>query len=619
MTRFQAGRGQIEFQHVDPGAGAADAGMGDDYRQNAEGAMTTSSTMKERTLMTNTPVKAELVQVDRALESSRDAGYDLTAAVGEIVDNSIDWGKASIIRIQPAWDKARKRIDRIAFADNGVGIPMETLSHVLSLGFSTGYGQRDGIGRFGVGLKLATLAQARRVDIFTRPEGTSDLLHAYLDLDEVSAGEQQYIETTEAEDFPEDFADLMFNPKGEEFASGTLVVWSKIDRLEEGGRYGQGNQERLQELVRFLGRAYRRFIDNGLHIELDGRAVGLHDPLFLLPNPRVIKRFGAETVATIIDQDTIVIDDSEVEVTITVLPEAFRHEKGKGGRADRLGEDFADLYIPDNEGKISFLRQGREINYDLVAKMLPGGVKWGDRFIGIEVSFPAALDEYFQVRNVKRGVVPVSKLREELRQFLDKPVRAARKMIKQHWNAFAAAERANTPDHQSSEEAVTRAEQTIPRGRAGADLSPEEEDQALDKVVGDVLDEDAPQEQREETKARFKDLPISIVDDSWPGKELFEITHLNGKAILQINQRHPFITEVYKPVKAMADQDAAEVEGADAIDLACRVESALDLLFMAYAKAENMHSNPDEVYGDLRSDWGRFTSAYLREAFKDTE
>jgi Histidine kinase-, DNA gyrase B-, and HSP90-like ATPase len=568
---------------------------------------------------TTTAIRGELVQVDKALESSRDAGYDLTAAVGEVVDNSIDWGKASIIRIQPAWDKAHKRIDRMAFADNGIGIPIDTLAHVLSLGFSTGYGQRSGIGRFGVGLKLATLAQARRVDIYTRPEGDERLLHAYLDLDEVSKGEQTFIEARPTENYPEEFSELMDDDEGEEFVSGTLVIWSKIDRLEEGGRYGQGNDERLQELIRFLGRAYRRFIDNGLQIELDGREVALHDPLFLLSNPRVTKKFGADTIASVIEQDTIAVDDSEVEVTITVLPEAFRHLRRKGGRADRLGDDFADLYIPNNEGKISFLRQGREINYDLVAKMLPGGVKFGDRFIGIEVSFPATLDEYFQVRNVKRGVVPVSKLRDELRRFIEKPIKVARKQIKAHWNEVEAAERAKESDHESSEDAVSRAEQTTPRGRAGTELSAEEENQALDRVVEDVFDDDVSDEQKEETKARMRDLPISIVDHSWPGKELIEITHLNGKAVIEINQRHPFVTEVYNPVKAMADQDASEVEGAEAVELARKVEGALDLLFMAYAKAENMHAKPDEVYSDLRSDWGRFTSAYLREAFKDAE
>jgi Histidine kinase-, DNA gyrase B-, and HSP90-like ATPase len=563
------------------------------------------------------PERAEIVQVDKALESSRDAGYDLTTAVGEVVDNSIE-GKATIVRLQSFEDSRSKHIQKMAFADNGVGIPASILAHVLSLGFSTRYGSRDGIGRFGVGLKLATLSQARRVDIYTRPAGGEHLLHTYLDLDEVRSGEQTYIEATQIDAYPTEFAALT-EQKGKPFNSGTLVVWSKIDRLEDGGRYGQGNQERLQELIRFLARAYRRFIDNGLVLEMNKRTVTLHDPLFLLPNPRVIDRFGPDIKSTVIDEGQIVIDGHVVEVRVAVLPEDFRHRKGGGGRADRLGDDFADLYIPDNEGKISFLRQGREINYDLVAKMLPAGVKVGDRFVGIEVSFPAALDEYFQVRHVKRGVVPVSKLREELRTFLDKPVRAARKQIKQHWNDVETHDRASQPEHDAAESAVRNAEQSTPRGRAGADMSPDDEASAVAKIIDDVYDDDAPDQEKEDMKSRLQGLPFSLIDNSWPGKELFEITHLNGKSVIQLNHRHPFIQEVYDPIKALASRDTAEIEPDDVIELARLTEIAMDVLFMAYAKAESMHSDPDTAYGDLRSDWGRYASTYIREVVKASE
>ncbi len=562
---------------------------------------------------------AEIVQVDKALESYRDAGYDLTAAAGELVDNSIDWGKASIVRIRPHWDEKRKRIEKMAFADDGVGIPADILSHVLSLGFSSDYGSRGGLGRFGVGLKLATLAIAPRVDIYTKRADSGGIWHTYLDLDEIKQRTQTLIEAKECDEFPEEFANLMEDEEGELFPSGTLIVWSKIDKLEEGGRYGQANRERLQELLRFLSRAYRRFIDNGLRLELDGRAITLHDPLFLLPNPRVIDRFGPDVTASIVDRGTIEIEGNRVEVTVTLLPEIFRHHRGRGGRADRSGGEFSDLYIPDNEGKISFLRQSREINYDLVAKMLPGGKRDIDRFIGIEVSFPAALDEYFQVRNVKRGVVPVSKLREEVRKFLDKPVRAARKEIRRHWNAVDAKESATKPEHDLAEDAVERAEESTPRGRAGEGIGPEEADSLLDRLVDETLGEDASGEEKAEAKARLQKRPIPILDGGWPGKELMEITHLNGKAVIRLNSQHPFVSVVYTDLKSLADRDATEVEGSEAVELARRTKLAIDLLLMGYAKAENICPSPEERYDELRSDWGRFTSTYLREALKEID
>jgi hypothetical protein len=569
-------------------------------------------------VMAPTAPCAAIVQIDKALESYRNAGYDLTAAAGELVDNSIDWGKASIVRIRPRWDENRKRIEKMAFADNGVGIPVDILSHVLSLGFSSGYGSRSGLGRFGVGLKLATLAITPRVDIYTKRSDSDAIWHTHLDLKEVKEGVQTRIEARECDEYPVEFADLM-RDNDREYPSGTLIVWSRIDKLEEGGRYGQANRERLQELLRFLARAYRRFIDNGLQIELDGRQITLHDPLFLLPNPRVIERFGPDVNASIVDHGTLEIDGSRVEVTVALLPEVFRRHRGKGGRADRAGDEFSDLYIPYNEGKISFLRQGREINYDLVAKMLPGGKKEVDRFIGIEVSFPATLDEYFQVRNVKRGVVPVLKLREELRKFLDKPVRAARKEIRGHWTKVDTQESAAKPEHDAAEDAVDRAEESTPRGRAGEGLEPGEERRLLERLVEETLPEGASNEEKDAAIKRLEERHIPVLDGGWPGKELLEITHLNGKAVIRLNSQHPFVGGVYTDLGVLADRDATEVDGSEAIDLARRTKLAIDVLLMGYAKAENMSPHPEDAYGDLRSDWGRFTWTYLREALKEID
>lgn len=39
----------------------------------------------------------------------------------------------------------------------------------------------------------------------------------------------------------------------------------------------------------------------------------------------------------------------------------------------------------------------------------------------------------FQVRNVKRGAEPVSKLRDEIRTVIQKPVKAARDKIREEW------------------------------------------------------------------------------------------------------------------------------------------------------------------------------------------
>ena len=115
------------------------------------------------------------------------------------------------------------------------------LANALSMGFSTRYGQRTGLGRFGVGLKLAALSQARRVDIYTRPMGQDLYFHAYIDLDLINRHEQEYIEAVKIDGYPAEYADLMTDLQGKQFESGTLVVWSRVDRLSE-CRHGQARQ-----------------------------------------------------------------------------------------------------------------------------------------------------------------------------------------------------------------------------------------------------------------------------------------------------------------------------------------------------------------------------------------
>jgi hypothetical protein len=584
---------------------------------------------------------SDLIEVDKTLESLRDSGFDLATASGEVVDNSYE-ANATVVRIRTteknpsiqgkrnSKPKQSKTIDSMAFADNGNGIPYEILPSTLKLGFSTRYNQRNGLGRFGVGMKLAAISQARRIDIYTKPLGGEVYYHAYLDLDEVSQGIQTLIQIEVVEGYPPEYSDLMQYPQGSKhpkegkpFESGTLVVWSKVDRLSDGGKYGSAIQERMQDLTKFLARAYRIFIDEGFYIELNGKHITLHDPLFLLNNSRVIENFGKNLQSKVIDEDGIEVDGEKVHIKVTLYPEEFRQIKGQGGKdihpvTKEEDPRLRGLYIPDNKGRISIVRNGREIYYDIVPKLLPYGVNDIDRFIGIEVSFPATLDEYLQVRHVKRGAEPVSKLREQLKEFLKRPIDAARKEIRSLWRDIDTANRNKSKEHEQAEKAVQKAEKTLPVGQGGMNLDAQAQEKALTDLLLDLgIDPQKNPESAEEVKQRVQELPITLVDGSWPGKELFEITHLNGKAIIRINHRHPFIQEVYDPLKDLASRDSSTITAEEAIDIARKAEIGLDILFMAYAKAENMNSDPDSVYGDLRTYWGQHSYAYTREALSD--
>ena len=266
------------------------------------------------------------------------------------------------------------------------------------------------------------------------------------------------------------------------------------------------------------------------------------------------------------------------------------------------------------------LRNGREIYYDLVPKLYPGGRDKIDRYIGVEIEFPAALDEYFQVRNVKRGAEPVSKLREELRKALEKPIKSARKDIRAHWHEVQQGERLKTGDeHVPAHDIADDFAQTAPAGRANLEKTVEEVDEALEQIVVDMgLDpaDPASADKANWVRDSFDRRAVTIVNGHWPGKDLLDIKHLTGKAIVSINDRHPFMSELVGPLKTMAALDAEELDPAEVSTLLNRLSVGMDLLLMAYAKAENMHADPDDAYGELRSHWGLFAAGLMREAVK---
>lgn len=121
-----------------------------------------------------------------------------------------------------------------------------------------------------------------------------------------------------------------------------------------------------------------------------------------------------------------------------------------------------------------------------------------------------------------------------------------------------------------------------------------------------------------EIKQKLEKLPVTFVDTGYPGKDLFDIDHLNGKAIVKINHRHPFIQEIYDPLKELTKIDPEDIEAQEAISLAMKAQLGLEVLFMAYASAENRHHEPDKAFGDLRHDWGRKAYEYIHQVLRDS-
>lgn len=561
------------------------------------------------------PTRIPLIQTGQALQSLRDSGHSLPTAVAEPIDNSIEAGAQKIaVRLDQSTDaRGKLHVHRIIISDDGRGMDVETLHHYLVLGYSTRYMRKDTIGKYGVGAKLAALNFGRRIDVWSRTDAQDQFLHVYFDLDEALRAEQagDAVGVDRPIPTPPTESVRALLPEG----SGTVVVWSRVDRLED-GRLTQNFNELRMELEKELSRMFRYFIQGGIKLVVNDKELLPHDPLMLIPDSyadfvlnkhlhgkaaaaKKAQHFPAQEIGS----ESITIGGGTAKVTITLYPKEVLRKRGLGG--DKLANE---LHVPENVGALSFVRRNREVSYTNVPRIFPGGVVDPDRFIGIEVKFDPDLDDYFGVRNVKRGVEPHGELRRLIRQVLEKHIPTARKLIEEQWGVAARGEQENVGEHAAVVDAIKDIDITMPQSRVEAPVSQEDLFKNLEELASDV---GVPAENRAAFIEQRKDLPFILESVDFPGTMFIDTQHIGGKVIIRLNTRHRFYRELWEPIRQLSDREPATITGDEAVRTARRTIEALTLLVIAYGKAESMHRNPVEQYGDLLNHWGQFLSTML--------
>ena len=126
-------------------------------------------TVMNRILKENATVPLFFAQT--LIASLRDVGYNnTTSAVCEHVDNAIEAGAKEIrIYFRQRGAKGSYEIDAAVY-DNGRGMSPNVLKMSTSFGGSMRFGNRDGIGRFGMGMKTAALSMSPVLELYSWQE-----------------------------------------------------------------------------------------------------------------------------------------------------------------------------------------------------------------------------------------------------------------------------------------------------------------------------------------------------------------------------------------------------------------------------------------------------------------
>lgn len=348
-------------------------------------------------------------------------GHNLPVAVADVVDNSIA-ARATSVNIR--YPRPENGAPWLAITDDGHGMDPTGLLEAMRFGADRDYADRD-LGKYGIGLKAASLSQARSLTVASRT-ADSGISALRWDQDHIERTMEWRLLEPELQSWEEE---VLFGPLRDR--AGTVVLWTKVmppravrrrsRRLSKDlpdDAYGRA----LHDLELHLGMVFHRFLSNrtrsGRTIELmlNGRRVEGWDPF--LRHHEATKPMSpfAESVPGPGDQDC------PVAVAPFVLPNKAQFESDR--EFNRAGYDgrWAD-------------RQGFYI-YRADRMIQAGG--WSDiwqrdehtKYLRVAVSFDPELDDVFEVNAAKMSVTLPPLLARGLKGNLKEARKAARKRYK---------------------------------------------------------------------------------------------------------------------------------------------------------------------------------------------
>jgi len=347
----------------------------------------------------------------RMIMSLRDLGYDFSQAVADIIDNSIA-AHASEIDINVEFDGDDSWV---SIADNGDGMTDKRLREALRYGSEREYEKSD-LGKFGLGLKTASLSQCQRLSVASRNNANGGSVSAYTwDLDHITKNNRWEILPLTGKHLLPQLRDPLHGK------TGTVVFWQRLDRIL-GYRhpYGALAKKRLLQMCRevelHLAMVFHQFLSGNvrrkrLKIRLNGNVIRPWDPF--CQSERKTRRLSVETFQIehegnkgIVRFEPFILPTQNEFST----PDAFRNASGPMGWNQQQGFYFYRAERMIQSGGWSKLRAPDEHT----------------KYARIAVHFPPALDDAFKINVAKMRV----QLPAEIRDLIEEKISAIAKQAR---------------------------------------------------------------------------------------------------------------------------------------------------------------------------------------------
>jgi hypothetical protein len=238
------------------------------------------------------------------VQSLRDVGYNTTtSALEEHVDNAIEAG-ATEVRVFFHQTGRRGNFEtNVMVYDNGRGMAPNVLKVATSFGGSLSYGNRSGIGRFGMGMKTAALSMSPVMELYSWQEAKA-VYNMILDTNAIGRDRANVIELPDpkfSENLPPEIIQFLTRPlnfprdKSEQLlvASDDAELWERLGPhgtiiyMPECDRLSYAIDRKLVDhATKEMARVYRRALASGLKLYVNNRRVEAFDPTYFMATAR---------------------------------------------------------------------------------------------------------------------------------------------------------------------------------------------------------------------------------------------------------------------------------------------------------------------------------------------
>lgn len=515
----------------------------------------------------------------RFFDSLRGSGYSLNAAIADIIDNSIS-AEASVVNVKfdlSFTDANSPGFAKISIVDNGHGMDKDGVLNALKYGAAP-RAEAKSLGKFGIGLKLASTAFAKVVTVTSKRSGDNEPVTGILDLDFITSRAAPVIPIVEASPEALDLINEI-SPQGK----GTVVDWTVMDRLKLNQYQRRAPQEKaydqqIAELNSHIGMVFQRYLSSDIgtgdrvEIFLNDQAVEPWDPFCVdvVGNPMFEKEITAEDGTILMKLRGFVLP------RIDGFPSAQRYAEANIS----LNNQGVYVYREDRliEGPVWLDKTARDLHYN------------GAR---IDASFTHEADDLLGLSFQKDSITGGSEIQQEIKDFSTMVRRAADEVhrAKNTKNAVEGSKSLHSGSSAEVEknlpqlETVNVTEAYVDRGEVKIDAGQGEEPRRLliafpaDPGIGNFNVE-------------------SSLEDGVLWSPFYSTN--TGHIGVQLNAGHDFYKKAY--VANQADTN---------------VIRAIDFLIWSIAQAEADYSARDREFADTFEDFKVQVSRNLKRLVRD--